>query len=815
MVSVCIHQHDVQRALKLVSDMKQRGVECSVHTYTALMNVCIKCGKGPLALDAYKMMLTDGLQPNVITYNTLVDVYGKMGAWQQALGVLQVMRERCVAPVLRTYNTVMIACNICSQPREALALYEKMKSEGFCPNATTYNTLITAFGKVGQLERAMDAFQEMRNKGYPRSVVTYSTLISACERVGQWRKALDLFAEMRPDGCAPNTVTYNSLIKACSQGAQWEKALELFESMGNEGCRPDVVTFTALINACDKSGQWRTALAMFERMRACGCKPDSIVYNAVIDCLWETGVASAQCQALGLFKRAQKEGHFGQRGLDILEAPGGGALGQRLEVNLHAQTAGVAMLGLYCWLVALFRHVSRHGGALLPAVVNIITDSGRDAREMANNVVKGAVACMMPAWGAPFRPAADSSHSRVLEATGGAVTEWLLSAAFEGQLCIFFPCAAADEECRSASHSLRQMTTPPKADATEARCTEAFAAIKRFEQTHALSLQAMGVSYLEARPEVVSFALALGTQLQLSLEVVHDAVLLMDRLASTGAALQPDQLFVMMASCVKVAVEKTSGQDARFFADLELASGMLASALVNGEHDLHAALDNDTAAISSLRCLQVYLERMGCEFKDLGPLESMVKLPTRLTTESLTDTTFLNCRPSVVAAAILCSVRRCRGIVPYWPSVLSKMTGYRDMNSPELAVAVKAAQRLYKEWAGQNHVPLMFDRSDSSSSTQCGLGGSRGGSPRGGSPIMWGVASPLGTSPTSYGNGGSFNKLPLGGGARELTLGASYASSESSQSANGISPSQSPPGTSPRGEHLSELNLAALSLGGM
>mmetsp|Transcript_3237 Transcript_3237/g.8115 ORF Transcript_3237/g.8115 Transcript_3237/m.8115 type:complete len:1105 (+) Transcript_3237:237-3551(+) len=799
MVSVCIHSHDVQHALRLLADMKARGVECSVHTYTALMNVCIKCGKGQLALDAYQAMMADGLQPNVITYNTLVDVYGKMGAWQQAVGVLQVMRERSVEPVLRTYNTVMIACNICGQPREALTLYERMRADGFSPNATTYNTLITAYGKVGQLDRAMEAFQEMRTKGYPRSVVTYSTLISACERVGQWRRALDLFAEMRPDGCSPNTVTYNSLIKACSQGAQWEKALELFETMGTEGCRPDVVTFTALINACDRSGQWRTALAMFERMRGCGCKPDAIVYNAVIDCLWETGIASAQCQALLLFQEAQKAGHFVHRGLDALLQ---GHAASRAEVNLHAQTAGVAMLGLYGWLVALYCHVA--GGGALPDTVAIVTDSGRGAREIANNVVKGAVGCLVPAWGAPFRAAAEAPHGRVLEAPGEAVAEWLLSSAFEAHLCVFFPCAAADEQCRAVCHALRQCTTPPQADATEARCSEAFSAIKRFEQTHALSLQSMSLSYLEARPELVSFALSLRGPLEVGPEVLHDAVLLMDRLASTGAVVQPDQLYVMMAACVKVSAGKSSGADGRFLDRLERATGMLSSAIANAEQDLHSALDGDTAAISALRCLQVYLERMGCEFQDQGPLESMVSIPSQLVADSLHDTTFLNCRPSVVAAAVLCRVRRCRGIVPYWPSVLAKMTGYRDMSSPEIAVAVKAAHRLYIEWAGRHAVPLLFDRSDSSCSGGAlggSLGGSRGASPRGGSPVMWA----MGTSPP-------------GGAALgpDILSMASYASSESSQSANGISPGQSPSGgMSPRdGVYPSELNLAALSLSG-
>ncbi|EFN58078.1 hypothetical protein CHLNCDRAFT_142373 [Chlorella variabilis] len=42
MISLCITEHDVDRALKLAGEMKSKGIERNVHTYTALMNVCIK-----------------------------------------------------------------------------------------------------------------------------------------------------------------------------------------------------------------------------------------------------------------------------------------------------------------------------------------------------------------------------------------------------------------------------------------------------------------------------------------------------------------------------------------------------------------------------------------------------------------------------------------------------------------------------------------------------------------------------------------------------------------------------------------------------
>lgn len=36
--------------------MRERGIERNVHTFSALMNVCIKCGQYKLALEVYRDM---------------------------------------------------------------------------------------------------------------------------------------------------------------------------------------------------------------------------------------------------------------------------------------------------------------------------------------------------------------------------------------------------------------------------------------------------------------------------------------------------------------------------------------------------------------------------------------------------------------------------------------------------------------------------------------------------------------------------------------------------------------------------------------
>lgn len=111
-----------------------------------------------------------------------------------------------------------------------------------------------------------------------------------------------------------------------------------------QGCAPDVVTYTALISANERGGQWRRALQAYEEMVHQGCRPDAIVYNAIIDAVWETGVIWAQRKALEIFNVARGQGHFKQQPIENV---------QRAEVNLHALTAGVAVLSLYAWLVDL------------------------------------------------------------------------------------------------------------------------------------------------------------------------------------------------------------------------------------------------------------------------------------------------------------------------------------------------------------------------------------------------------------------------------------------------------------------------------
>lgn len=56
----------LERALQLSADMQKRSVPRNVHTHSALMNVCIKCGQLRLALECWENMQRDAIEPNVV-----------------------------------------------------------------------------------------------------------------------------------------------------------------------------------------------------------------------------------------------------------------------------------------------------------------------------------------------------------------------------------------------------------------------------------------------------------------------------------------------------------------------------------------------------------------------------------------------------------------------------------------------------------------------------------------------------------------------------------------------------------------------------
>ena len=59
-----------------------------------------------------------------------------------------------------------------------------------------------------------------------------------------------------------------------------------------------------------------------------------------------------------------------------------------------------------------------------------------------------------------------------------------------------------------------------------------------------------------------------------------------------------------------------------------------------------------------------------------------------MVTRALKERSYLNYRPSVVAASALYLERLHTGQTPFWPQALQHMTSYSHVNTPELTAAI-------------------------------------------------------------------------------------------------------------------------------
>ncbi|GMH32210.1 hypothetical protein BSKO_00044 [Bryopsis sp. KO-2023] len=686
-ISLCGHQKELRRALELLAEQRNRGVQCNVHTYSALMNVCIKSGELDLALDVFKQLRAEGCKPNVVTYNTLIDVYGKLGQWRQASEVLVTVKAEGVVPEIRTYNTALIACNMCNQPLEALKVYDLLIGAGLQPSATTCTALISAYGKAGLYQNAFDTYDKMVAKKMERSIITYTALMTACEKLGDWEKGLQFFRDMQSQGCQPTTVLYNSLISVVCQAREWKKANAVFDGMKLHHCKPDNTTLMHLLNAYDRCGEWIQVSSLFDEVHRMGLKLDSSFYHAVIDMLWCSGVTQAQAKAVQIFTGATKTSKA-RVGLQSNQEIG------VLEVSVQPIRLGVAVIGLHKWLIEVSEMLGNDSTYLLNCDVSIVIGRGRNGRESACKAMKDSLLGMFQALGAPFRSCSDDGRVvPTLECSGYSFRMWLQN---PDSFALVKALVCSDEQ-----EGLDRGDIPERLLPVDEKFREAYGVIVKFEETHRLNYEAMGEEYVQVRSQLVAVAGGLGHRLGLKEETIHDAVLLMDRVMSTGARFQEGISTVVVAALIRIAAEASEHrQSIPTPQQMDLLAQFPMGSVQELENQIEAALGYDTAAISALRVTKLYMEWLGYEAVPEWSAPAAIHIQSMLS-DALSSPAFLNFRPSVLAAAILYHDRSTRGWVPYWPTSLAQITGYGDVTSPEMRGAIHAIIDLEQS----NHCP--------------------------------------------------------------------------------------------------------------
>ncbi|KAL8261333.1 hypothetical protein R6Q59_025382 [Mikania micrantha] len=281
----------VEMAYNLFKVLKNRFRADTV-SYNIIANgFCLK-KRTPRALEVLREMVESGLEPTLKTYNVILNGYFKAGqikeAWQF---FLEMKRRKCEMDVV-TYTTVVHGFGVAGEIQKARQVFNEMIGSGILPSVATYNAFIQVLCKKDNVENAILVFEEMLKKGYTPNPTTYNVVIRGLCHVGKMDTAIEYLDKMKHDGCDPNVQTYNVIIRYYGDEGEIEKSLEVFERMGSGECLPNLDTYNVLISSMfgrKRSDDLLVAGKLLIEMVDRGFIPRKFTFNRILNGLLLTG----------------------------------------------------------------------------------------------------------------------------------------------------------------------------------------------------------------------------------------------------------------------------------------------------------------------------------------------------------------------------------------------------------------------------------------------------------------------------------------------------------------------------------------------
>ena len=272
--------NDPSPAFTFLNEMKTRNIRPNGATYSALIDVCGRCRRRDLALQALRIMLRQkaaeggGRLPNEVgAWTAAIDACGKSGRIQTARRLFWFMRNFGVQP-----NTITCGClTDCllknGRTAETLEVLRYMKREGIVPSEVMYTSLITRAGKLVEIENKNPVEEDLTEDGPTRAIEVYTELMKSLmqensnnrkDRVTKPRdeytdsnallvKVFLVFQEMKAVGAIPDLACYNALLRACARAGDVIKAQDVLRRIRDDGLHPNDISWRELIRAAAKT----------------------------------------------------------------------------------------------------------------------------------------------------------------------------------------------------------------------------------------------------------------------------------------------------------------------------------------------------------------------------------------------------------------------------------------------------------------------------------------------------------------------------------------------------------------------------------
>jgi len=700
----------LNKALEMFGEMKARSIAINIHAYSALMGVCVKQNECHAAVSVYKELREDArVEPNLVTFNILIDAYNKLGMLQSSVEVLEEIKKKRLLPEARAYNSVISACGKANKGGMAMRVYKMMLKDGVGPTNTTYTSAISACGRSGMVDEAMALYWAMPSMGCQPNVITFSSLISVCERAGDMQLALNIWEEMRARGVAPNLVTYNGLLGCFAKAGAWQDAVATVAEMQAKRIDLDALSYSAVVTACSRAvpSKWREAMQYFEQATKHGFKLETGATTNLVGCLWSTGGVPMQKRALQML---QTSGGGGDNGSS--SSSNGGIkirFNEACESSMMSDSASACRLAMLVWING-YRQDLRSASTYNRPLRSLLFTPGKYACVgSAKDDVVAALKATIQAFSIPAKVIeAGRGKGCVVKTDARHISTWMTTPpAFLVKSLLGIAETGAKGRATSMSKSLPSFMPMLKEEAgLYTQCERAMTAVNAFEAAETMfnglpkrNLDAFEAS-IDLRRAILQVIINMSGALKLKETICHDSVQICNKLLATGAV---DRLPAppTCAAALLLIVARANGAQSLLLRNGQILEGSFGVSLDDVdvvEEAINAMLAGQTASISPIRVLSVYLDLLGYNQlynsndaqRGNGIIGALVTNATGLVSMAAVDASLAFTPPSIVAAACLSTAFRRSGMQT-WPTLLCELTGVEER---EIAGTVDVLERL-------------------------------------------------------------------------------------------------------------------------